>query len=111
MSAADYLGFVLDATEQAASTNSSPAMELNSTAGSEEKQAEVKLLVEDTYVRLGFLLTGITRVVPFVDGAAGTAITITSCPIVDMAMSFVCQSEGTNDPIVSLDWAYCVQLR
>jgi hypothetical protein len=107
----DYIGFLLDATEQAGANANKPSLELNSTAGSEEKGAAAATLVEATYIRLGFLLTGITRLTPIIDGVPGTSLAITDCPVTEMAASFACLSEGTNDPITSLDWYYAVQLR
>ena len=108
ISATDYIGFLIDAADAAASAI---GLELNSAAGSEEKSAAVHTAVEDTYVTLEFVLDGLTTVTPYVNGVAGTAITITSCPIVGLAASFVCQTEGANDPIVSVDWYYCAQSR
>lgn len=104
MSASDYVGFVMDATKQAGASAGKLDLELNSTSGSEEQSEDAATLVEDTYIRLGFIIDGITSVTPFVDGVLGTAITISSAPTTEMSVSFVCQSEGTNDPIVSLDW-------
>lgn len=110
-SMSDYIGFVCDATDQAAS-GGGLYLELNSTAGSEEKSSSiVKTLVEDTYVRLGFHLSSNTGVTPYVDGVAGTRIAITDCPATALAVSFACLSEGTNDPIMTLDWYYAIQLR
>jgi hypothetical protein len=108
-SSADYIGFVLDAGDAAASAVS---LELNSSAGSEEKSAGVKTLIEDTYVRLGFHVSGVSTATPYVDGVAGTAITISSAPAVQMALSFVCQSEGVSsaDPILRVDWVKVAQL-
>lgn len=111
VSASNYIGFVLDATEQGGSNAGKPSLELNSTAGSEEKQSAAATLAEDTYIRLGFYLEGITSVTPIINGVPGTRIDITNCPITEMAVSGVCQTEGTNDPIAVWDWYYCVQLR
>lgn len=111
VSASNYIGFVLDATEQGGSNAGKPSLELNSTAGSEEKQSAAATLAEDTYIRLGFYLEGITSVTPIVNGVPGTRIDITNCPITELSPSFACQSEGTNDPIAVFDWYYCVQLR
>jgi hypothetical protein len=99
----DYVGFMLDAGDAAAKA---VALELNSTSGSEEKSAAVHTLVEDTYVVLEFEFDGVSTVTPYVDGVAGTAITVSDPPEGALRPSFACLSEGTNDPILSLDWWY-----
>ena len=112
VTATDYIGWVLDATQQAA-TASTIQLQLNSTAGSEEKTTSgEKLFVEDTYTRLGFHLLSNTTLQAYVDGVAvGSALTISDCPTTDLSVSFACLSEGTNDPICSLDWYRCIQRR
>lgn len=109
VSASNYIGFVLDATEQAGSNAGKPSLELNSTAGSEEKLSAVATLAEGTYIRLGFLLEGTTRLTPIVNGVPGTALTITNCPATELAASWACLSEGTNDPIAVVDWYHIVK--
>ena len=112
ITATNYIGFVLDAAQQAA-TASTVQLEINSTAGSEEQvTGGTKLLVEDTYVQLGFHLQSNTTLRCFVDGVkTGDDLTITNAPATEMSISFACLSHGTNDPITSLDWYRCVQLR
>lgn len=71
----------------------------------------------DTYVILGFFVDGIGYVTPLVNGIAGTSIETGSANIPvtagtgDMAASFLCQSEGTHDPTMDLDWYYVIQAR
>lgn len=77
-------------------------------AGSRSSTASVHTLVDDDYVKLGFLIDGVTKITPFVNGVAQTAIT-TNIPIVAMTPSFVCQASGTTDPIVHVDWVACYQ--
>ncbi len=56
---------------------------------------------EATYVKLGFHVIGITSVQQYVNGVAvGTAHATANVPIVAVYPSFVCQSGGTNDPIM-----------
>jgi hypothetical protein len=69
-------------------------------------------LVEDTFVRLGFKVNGVTDIEFWVDDAKQSTTHVTAnIPIVAMCPSFVCQSDGSQDPIVGLDYVKCVQLR
>lgn len=111
ISASDYIGFLLDATKQGGADNSKPDFELKKTGQSAEATASVTTLADDTFVRLGFHLSGITTATPYVNGVAGTAITITNCPVTELALSLACLSEGTNDPILTVDWVKLLQLR
>jgi len=77
-------------------------------AGSRSSTAAVHTVVDDDYVKLGFVVDGLTKITPFVNGVAQTAIT-TNIPIVGMTPSFVCHSSGTTDPILHVDWVACYQ--
>ena len=77
-------------------------------AGSRSSTAAVHTVVDDDYVKLGFVVDGLTKITPFVNGVAQTAIT-TNIPIVVMTPSLVCHSSGTTDPIVHVDWVACFQ--
>ena len=69
-------------------------------------------LVEDTYVRLGFHVKGVTSIDHYVNGVKiSTSHATANIPIVGMTPSFVCQSEGTTDPVMHVDWIKCVQIR
>jgi len=69
-------------------------------------------LVEDTYVRLGFHVKGVTSIDHYVNGVKQSTSHVTAnIPIVGLTPSFVCQSDGTQDPIIHLDWVKCVQIR
>jgi hypothetical protein len=69
-------------------------------------------LVEDTYIKLGFYVNGVTSIQQYLDGVATSAAHATAnVPIVKLIPSFVCQSAGTNDPILTVDWYKIVQLR
>lgn len=58
-------------------------------------------LVEDTYVKLGFHVVGVTSIQQYVNGVATSAVQVTAnIPVVKIVPSFVCQSGGTNDPIL-----------
>ena len=65
-------------------------------------------IADDTYIKVGFLIDGLTSITPFVNGVAGTKQTA-SIPIVEMTPSFVCHSSGTTDPILHVDWVACIQ--
>jgi len=77
-------------------------------AGSRSSTAAVHTVVDDDYVKLGFVVDGLTKITPYVNGVAQTAIT-SNIPIVGMTPSFVCHSSGTTDPIVHVDWVACYQ--
>lgn len=109
----DYIGFVLDAAEQAGANAGKPSLELNSAAGSEEKLEAVATLAANTSIRLGFHLSGLTRLTPLVNGIPGTPLEITACPATELSVSFATLSEGTPaaNPHTLVDWYYCVQSR
>ena len=77
-------------------------------AGSRDSSTGLHTLVDDDYVKLGFLVDGLTSITPFVNGVAKTAHT-TQVPIVAMAPTIVCHSAGTTDPILHVDWVACYQ--
>ena len=69
-------------------------------------------IAEDTYITLGFKVNGLTDIEHWVNGVKiGTTQITANIPIVEMTPSFVCQSGGTNDPILHIDWYKCVQIR
>lgn len=78
-------------------------------AGSRSSTAAVHTVVDDTYVKVGFVIDGLTKITPYVNGVAKAAIT-TNIPIVAMTPSFVCHSSGTTDPIMHIDWVACYQV-
>ena len=69
-------------------------------------------IAEATYIRLGFHVSGVSTVQQYINGVAvGDPHETANIPIVGVTPSFVCQSGGTNDPILHIDWYRCVQLR
>jgi len=76
--------------------------------GSRDSSTGLHTLVDDDYVKLGFLVDGLTSITPYVNGVAQTAHT-TEIPIVAMTPTFVCHSAGTTDPILHIDWVACYQ--
>jgi len=68
-------------------------------------------IAEATYVNVGFYVNGVTSVEGFYNGVSvGTAHATAYVPIVAMYPSFVCQSGGTNDPIMHLQGYRVFQL-
>jgi hypothetical protein len=67
-------------------------------------------LVDDTFVKLGFRVKGTEKIEVFVDGVKFGETIETNIPTELMVPSLVCQSGGTTDPIVSLDWWRCAQI-
>lgn len=70
-------------------------------------------IAEDTYVRLGFHYDGAADTVQqYIDGVAvGDAHATANIPKVALVPSFVCQSGGTNDPILHIAGYRVFQLR
>ena len=77
-------------------------------AGTRVSDTSAGTIADDTYIKVGFLIDGLTSITPFVDGIAGTKQTA-SIPIVELTPSFVCHSSGTTDPILHVDWVACIQ--
>jgi len=69
-------------------------------------------LAEDTWVTLGIKVNGLTDITYYVNGAAVNKIsTAANIPIVGLAPSFVCQTGGTADVIMHIDYWKCAQTR
>ena len=77
-------------------------------AGTRVSDTSAGTIADDTYIKVGFLIDGLTSITPFVDGVAGTVQTA-SIPIVALTPSFVCHSSGTTDPILHVNWVACIQ--
>lgn len=69
-------------------------------------------IAEDTYIKLGFYIDGVTSVTQYINGVAiSTGLVTANIPIVALCPSFVCQSDGTNDPIMHIQPYRIFQLR
>lgn len=69
-------------------------------------------IAEDTYIKLGFYVNGVTEIEQYVNGAlTGTNHVTANIPVVALVPSFVCQSGGTNDPIMHIQGYRIFQLR
>ena len=99
-SSANHVGFEM--------INSSDIDLKSEKAGSRSASGSVGTLADGTYVKLGFLIDGLTKITPYVNGEAKTAVT-SDIPIVALTPTLVCQSGGTTDPIMSVDWVACYQ--
>jgi hypothetical protein len=110
-SSTDHVGIEADAVTQAATSGRVDLVVED--GGTRASESTVHTLVEDTYVILGFFIDGITNVTPLINGVAGTKVsTAATWTPTEMAATFCCLEEGGSvDPIVSLDWYYCVQVR
>lgn len=80
-------------------------------AGTGATKAAVTL-ADATYVTLGFHVIGVTEVEQYVNGVLTSANHVTAnIPIVALYPSFVCQSDGGDDPILSVAGYRVFQLR
>lgn len=70
-------------------------------------------IVEDTYITLGFYVNGVTEIEQYVNGVlTGTNHATANIPTAAaLYPSFVCQSGGTNDPILHVQGYRIFQLR
>lgn len=58
-------------------------------------------IVSDTWVKLGFKVSGVTSIQQYINGVAtGSAVATANIPIVALYPSFVCQSAGTDQPVL-----------
>jgi len=68
-------------------------------------------IAEATYIELGLYVDGVTSVAQYInDVLVGTAHVTANVPIVALYPSFVCQSGGTNDPIMHVKPYHIFQL-
>jgi len=74
--------------------------------------AAVKTLVAATYVKLGFVVNGVTDVTFYVDGVANATMLLTAnIPIVALTPSFTVHATGTDQAVLDIDWVKVAQLR
>jgi len=103
----EYVGFGIE-------TTGAGALSFYECKATAELSDAVATIAEATYIRAGFKITGITGINCYIDGAevSLTNVVYTGIPVTDvMTPSFVCQTDGTNDPILHIDWYRVVQLR
>lgn len=69
-------------------------------------------IAEDTYIKLGFYIEGVTSIQQYINGVAtGSAVATANIPVVAIYPSFVCQTDDTNDPILHVQGYRIFQLR
>lgn len=73
-------------------------------AGNRETASVAATIAEATYIKLGFKVVGVTSIAQYVNGTltGSSLLTTAAVPVVALYPSFVCQSAGTNDPIMHL---------
>jgi len=68
----------------------------------------VHTFVDGEYVKLGFLVDGISSITPYVNGVAQTKITTNIAATIPMTPSVVCMAAGTQS-VGNVDWVACYQ--
>jgi hypothetical protein len=106
----DYVGFGVETTLAGVTSFyiCKDAAELSDSMGT------TGTLPEADWIRLGFHVDGTTGIHAFIDGDEQTLTNVvyTGIPTTDaLSPIFVCQTDGTNDPLLAVDWVRCVQLR
>lgn len=76
----------------------------------EQTVAAVQTMAADTYYKLGFKVTGTSRLEFFVNGVLNSTAITANIPTTEMRISFVCQSSGTTQPILYVDWVRAAQV-
>jgi len=88
--------------------------ECKATAELKDSLGTTGTLASATSIRVGFKVTGITGIDCYINGAKQTLTNVVygGLPVTDvLTPTFVVQSDGTNQPVLTLDWYRCVQLR
>lgn len=82
-----------------------------SRTSTEDSTADVGDIADDTYVKLGFVIDGLTSVKFYVDGVlVETGTTTAAIPNAVMCLSYVAQCEQTSaDAELSVDWVRILQ--
>lgn len=79
----------------------------NAASSAETTASDIHTFVDGTYVNLGFKVTNRDKVEFYVDGVKQTNTVAANIPTALMVPSLVCQSDGTVDTIISIDWWMC----
>lgn len=95
---------------EAASTDNKISA-ISSRTSSEEKDADVADNTDGTYVKLGFIIDGLTRVDYYVNGVnVGNCVDTSDIPNAVMCLSAVAQYESA-DGVMSIDWVRIAQVK
>lgn len=112
ISAADYIGFYQGAAEIAAGAGN---VRLQANSGGTAVAGSDIAVTDGTFINLGFKVTGVTSAQAYVNGVAtGDPISLTgtdNLPTGLMSPTFVCQTEGTTDPVMVVDWVKILKER
>lgn len=98
MSGTNYIGF------QSVTDNN--VILLNGTKASAAATVATGTLTDATWYKLGFKVTGVTKVEQWLNGnqlAAAFALATANIPIVETRLSLVCQANGTTQPVLWID--------
>ncbi len=97
-------GVLISAAEKAGAAHTGTTMTSLATAAA---------LANVSWHKFGFHIKGLTSIDFYADGVkkigSGDKVATANIPAVALAPSFVCQSDGTVDAIVYLDWVKCYQ--
>jgi len=103
VSASDFVGWVQDAADIAASASK---LRCQSSSGTVAESSTTDI-TNGTYIKLGFRLNGVSTMDVFVNGTLTEVVDISGtnvAPETVLYPSFACLSEGTTDPILTVDW-------
>jgi hypothetical protein len=85
---------------------------LDSEKASAAATSAATTIVSGTKFRLGFKITGVTSAQQYINGVAvGSEVATANIPIVAVYPSFVCQSGGTDSPVLAVHGYRIFQLR
>lgn len=109
-SMANHIGFEMGATVQGGASAGFIQFygEKAGTRGTVADAIEVTSAVE---MNLGFFVDGVTSVTPYINGVAGTALATANIPVAAMCLTFACLSEGTSQPVLTVNRVRAFQLR
>ena len=98
-SSANHIGFENVAVSGVALTT------VSEKAGARNANAGESTFTDDAWTKLGFYVNGVTNITFYQNGVALASKNVAAnIPVVGLTPSLVCQSNGTTDPVVHLDW-------
>ncbi len=103
----DYVGFGIETTGVG-------VVKFYECKDAAELSDTVVTIEENTWIRMGFKVTGITGIQAFINGVEVTLTNViaSGIPTTDaLTTTLVCQTDATNDPRLEVDWVKCIQLR
>lgn len=87
--------------------------EVSATLGAGAPVDTTSDMADNTWIRLGFWVQGLTQVVPYINGVANataTSATVANIPAVEMALAFACLTGENVANTLDIDWFRIVQL-